>query len=133
MMSARVYERLADCARDALAGGFVVIVDATFHRREDRARFRELAAQSNVAARLIHCDAPNDVLDARVSNRERSDTDASEADLCVLQWQQANFESIRAEEGLAAIDVDTRRPGIVADVFGQISGSRSLEATLGVR
>jgi uncharacterized protein len=126
LMSARVYERLADCARDALAGGYAVIVDAAFQRREDRARFRALAAQCNVLVRLIHCNAPTDVLKARIADRERSAADASEADLSVLQWQQANFEPIRSAEGLAAIDVDTTHAGIVAHVFGQISGSDPL-------
>jgi aminoglycoside phosphotransferase family enzyme/predicted kinase len=115
-MNARTYRRLAASAADALAGGFNVIVDATFQRREDRARFVTLAREMNARLALVRCGAPDAVLEARIRERTRSAHDASEADLAVLDWQRTHFESIGPEEGLAVIDADTTRDSVVSDV-----------------
>ncbi|HEY8510265.1 MAG TPA: AAA family ATPase [Steroidobacteraceae bacterium] len=121
-VSAQVYERLAQCARDALAGGFNVIVDATFQRRDDRARFRELAAEAGIPVRVIHCRAPAHVLEQRIIERARKGKDASEADLSVLQWQREHFEAFDMGENIPAIDADTTDPDVLAKVL------KSLEA-----
>jgi predicted kinase len=104
---ARVYEHLAQCAEHVLCGGYPVIVDATFDRREHRALFRELAARLGVGLRLISCRAPPDVLRRRVAERLAHGTDASEADLPVLRWQEAHAEPVLADEGLSTLEVDT--------------------------
>jgi predicted kinase len=104
---ARVYEHLAQCAEHVLCGGYPVIVDATFDRREHRALFRELAARLGVGLRLISCHAPLDVLRRRVAERLAHGTDASEADPPVLRWQEAHAEPVLADEGLSTLEVDT--------------------------
>ena len=114
--SARVYAHLARCADDALAGGYSVIVDATFSRRGDRERFRRLAVDRGVDLRVIHCQAPKEVLEARIAARQRAQADASEADLAVLAWQESDREPVTADEGLTLIDADTTRATVVADV-----------------
>jgi predicted kinase len=121
--SARVYERLARCADDALAGGYSVIVDATFNRRADRERFRKLAIERGVDFRLIHCHAPKEVLEARIVERQRARADASEADLAVLAWQELHCEPIAADEGLRVIDADTTRACVVSDVCENIAAA----------
>jgi hypothetical protein len=103
----RVYEHLAQCAEHMLCGGYPVIIDATFDRREYRALFRDLAARLGVGLRLIYCRAPPDVLRRRVAERFAHGTDASEADLAVLRWQEAHAEPVLADEGLSSLDVDT--------------------------
>ena len=106
----RVYEHLAACAEQVAAGGYRVIVDATFGRREDRMRFSALASRLGIAVRLLHCRASPEVLRQRVARRHALGTDASEADLDVLQWQEAHEEPIDAGEGLAVTEVDTSQP-----------------------
>lgn len=103
--SAHLYEQLAHHAEDVVAGGWTVIVDATFGRRADRARFRELASRLGVELRLIQCRASPEALRARIASRQRAGTDASEADMAVLQWQKGNFETYSLDEGLVVIDV----------------------------
>jgi predicted kinase len=112
----RVYEHLARCAEDALAGGYPVIVDATFGRRVDRDRFRNLAREQGVELRVLHCHAPRAVLEARIAERREARTDASEADLAVLAWQEAHREPITADEGALVVDADTTRPNVVAEI-----------------
>ena len=126
--TARVYEHLAQCADDALAGGYIVIVDATFHRREDRARFQRIAAERGVDLRLIHCHAPKDLLEVRIAERGRTQADASEADLSVLEWQASHLEPIVAEEDLRVIDADTTRTTVVSDVYSEALAAGSKDA-----
>jgi aminoglycoside phosphotransferase family enzyme/predicted kinase len=103
---ASVYEHLAQCAEDALRGGYPVIVDATFGRRQDRRRFHDLAASLGLTARVIHCQAEPGVLRARISGRLAQGTDASEADVAVLQWQEAHEEPLLESEGFAVTQVE---------------------------
>ena len=105
--SRRVHEHLAVCAEEVLSGGYPAIVDATFVRREDRARFRALAARLRIPLHLLHCRAAPEILRERVSRRHALGADASEADLDVLRWQQEHAEPTAADEGFTVLDVDT--------------------------
>lgn len=105
--SARTYEHLAGCAEQVLEGGLTAIVDATFGRREERARFRELAGRLGVRLHLVSCRAAPDVLRRRVGARLARAEDASEADLGIVQWQEAHAEPLADDEGLDVIEVDT--------------------------
>lgn len=118
--STRVYERLARCAGDVLAGGYTVIVDATFQRREQRAAFRSIAAEH--PALIIHCHAPPDVLEQRILKRRAAGTDASEADLAVLHWQQAQVEPTGPDEGFAVMDVATTGDRAIDELARQLHG-----------
>ncbi len=101
--TARTYGRLEDLARAALADGFAVIADAAFLKREERDRFRRLAADCGVPFAILACEAPADELRRRLRARTG---DASEADVAVLEKQLAWAEPLTEEEtGLAV------RPG----------------------
>ena len=103
----RVYEHLARAAEDVLAGGYTVIVDATFSRHGDREVFRKLARGSGVTACLIHCHAPHDVLVSRVVGRDLHGKDASEADVAVLDWQKQRWEPVQTDEQWEVVTVET--------------------------
>lgn len=118
--SREVYDRLGVCAAAALAGGYPVIVDATFHRRADRARLHALGLQYGAAVRVVFCHAPREVLQQRISARRQSGVDASEADLPVLEWQAKRFEPISPEENLAVIDADTTSGDVASRVQEQL-------------
>jgi len=105
-----VYEDLARAAEDVLAGGYAAVVDATFLRRAQRARFLALAQRLRVPLHLIVCEALPAVLRVRIAERHRGGRDASEADESVLEWQRTHREPVRAEEGLDAIEVSTADP-----------------------
>ena len=108
-VSTRVHERLAECTAQVLAGGYPAIVDASFGRREDRARFHALAQRLDVPLRLLQCRASPQELRRRVAQRHALATDASEADLAVLRWQEDHAEPVDPGEGLAALEVDTTK------------------------
>ena len=99
-----VYDRLAECATDALAGGLTTIVDATFGLARDRARFRALAARLGLDTWIVYCHAGRKVLEARMRKRHRAATDPSEADIGVLNWQAAHFTAPATQEGVTVLD-----------------------------
>lgn len=104
----RTYQRLADLAAATLEAGLVVIVDATFLKREDRRALAGVAERMNTPQVVLSCSAPLDVLEARVSRRREQDRDPSDADLAVLRDQLGNQESFGQTESV--IEVGTGDP-----------------------
>ncbi len=85
-VNARVYAALEHAARDALAAGYCVIIDAVAARPAERRAFAALAAASGVAFAGLWLEAPAEVLIARLQARQG---DASDADAAVLRQQLA--------------------------------------------
>ncbi|MDK9703393.1 MAG: AAA family ATPase [Sulfuritalea sp.] len=96
----RTYARLRALARDLLAAGWPVIVDAAFLRREERATFRALADELGVGFGILHTEAPVDELRLRIVARSG---DASEATVGVLDRQLESFEPLSAAEQAVAV------------------------------
>ncbi len=91
----RTYARLLALARDLLAAGWPVIVDAAFLRREERNDFRALATELGVEFRILATTAPVAELRRRLMARRG---DASEATVAVLERQLAWFEPLDEDE-----------------------------------
>jgi len=119
--SMHVYQHLARCAGDTLAGGYTTIVDATLSRREDRSRFRDLSVELGATACVVHCQAPPEMLRARISERLERGNDPSEADLSVLQWQEMHWDPIQAEESFVVFEAMSTRGDIVDTLTRQIT------------
>jgi uncharacterized protein len=104
---------LAKCAEDVLGGGHSVIVDATFSLRAQRALFAELAKRMSARLQVVVCDAPLTVLKKRITDRYAAGTDASEADLAVLDWQLQHREPIDPAESLDVVTVSANPPAAI--------------------
>lgn len=100
------YDALAAAARSIVDGRFVAIVDASFIRRADRDRFAALARDVGAEFAVVVCDAPPDVLRARVATRLARGADASDATLEVLAHQLQAFERPSADEPAFTIATD---------------------------
>lgn len=96
----RTYERLFSLAREALAAGWPVVLDAAFLRRGERDGARAVAAEAGVPFSIVECSAPHDVLRARLRARRG---DASEADEGVLARLQAAREPLEDDERATAV------------------------------
>lgn len=96
----RTYDRLHALARQLLAAGWPVIVDAAFLRRAERDRFRQLARELDVEFSLLYADAPAAQLRERILARRG---DASEATVEVLERQLDWFEPPAADENALTV------------------------------
>lgn len=100
------YERLKDIAQRVLDAGFSVVLDATFLKHSQRAKFETMGNPCLILA----CEAPVEVLRARVAQRQAAQTDAAEADLAVLEKQLATHEALSEAERAQTIMLDTLQP-----------------------
>lgn len=103
----RTFEHLLACAREALLGGFAVIVDAAFLSREHRRLFEHLAWQLGVPFGILACGADAATLRERVAARDAAGSDPSEAGVAVLEKQLATAEPLDAAERGCAMEVLT--------------------------
>lgn len=119
-MDARVYEELARAATDGLAGGYTVIVDATFLRRDQRTRFAKLSTGLGSPVHFVCCQAPLPVLRARVLARARTALDPSEANLSVLDWQLGRIEPFGPGDPFDVTYVESADRGALEKVLRRI-------------
>ncbi|MDE2607642.1 MAG: AAA family ATPase [Burkholderiales bacterium] len=99
----QTYGRLFTLARMLLAAGWPVVLDAAFLLRGERARARELARELKVPFSILDCDAPLEVLRQRLRLRR---SDASEADVAVLEKLRLAAEPLDEEEQAAVLGAD---------------------------
>ena len=102
----RTYARLKEIALMILDAGFSVVLDATFLKHSQRAMFEAMGTPCPILA----CEAPIEVLRARVAQRHAAKTDAAEADLAVLEKQLATHEALSETERAHTIMLDTLQP-----------------------
>ena len=103
------YAHLRKLAARLLQAGYAVIVDATFLKAQQREPFRQLADELAVPIILLDCQAPDAILRTRVASRMRQGTDASEADLRVLELQMQTREPLSETEQAWTLVVDSRQ------------------------
>jgi aminoglycoside phosphotransferase family enzyme/predicted kinase len=107
----RTYARLYDLTLELLGCGFPVIVDAAFLRHGERARFRDLARQMNVPFAIAAMPADMQLLRARIEQRMAQASDASEADIAVLEKLAAVVEPVSLEECAFTADFADEKKG----------------------
>jgi aminoglycoside phosphotransferase family enzyme/predicted kinase len=108
--NARTYARLAECAANCLKGGENVIVDAASLRGAERHDLIAVAAAHAAPATILHCTAPIEVMRSRIAARRQSGSDASEADVTLLDRQPSYWEPLTDEEHRITVEVDTTDP-----------------------
>jgi uncharacterized protein len=97
------YASLRSRARMLLQDGWSVVVDAAFLRAAERRAFAELAQAEGCPFHILACEAPADELRQRISARQASGHDASEATLAVLEQQFGWLEPLAPDEHAAAL------------------------------
>ena len=108
--SLRIYARLEQLAKAILESGHSAIVDAAFLTRRERAPFRALARAGGFEFRTVVCEAPVELLRARVEARKAQGRDASEADSAVLDHQLAIHEPPAGDELEDVVTIATDQP-----------------------
>ncbi len=102
-----VYDTLLSYARNVVQAGYPVIIDATFLKKEQREKFRKLAQERNIPFKILHLDAAKSLLESRITNRKSAGTDASEADLAVLERQIKSVQPLDSNEQRFEINVNS--------------------------
>ena len=113
--SRRTYGHLAYLAERLLHAGWTVLVDATFIARWQRELLHHVAVACRVPFHILDFSLPPEELKLRVKARSAAGTDASEADLAVLEQQLKSQEPLTGEEVplvVAATSVDEVLAGL---------------------
>lgn len=110
-MSRRTFARLEALATQTLAAGFAVIVDATFLHRKPRDHFGRLANSLGLPFVIIDCRASPEQLRQRLTERERHQQDASEADVTIMERQLLNAEPLTDAELACSIKAESAEGG----------------------
>jgi uncharacterized protein len=105
----RTYARLAELASRILRAGWPVIVDAAFLEKNRRDLFHDLAKRNNARFLILNFQGAETALKARVRERSRKGTDASDADLAVLEHQLKTYQPPTSAEEAYALTIDTDR------------------------
>jgi aminoglycoside phosphotransferase family enzyme/predicted kinase len=100
----RTYSALIQEARDELAKGNSIILDASWSLAQHRDRAREIAAEREALFAIMECTAPEDVLHQRLSKPSRSVTDGR---LELLDDQRAAYQAPTADEAEVLLQIDT--------------------------
>ncbi|MDC1142519.1 AAA family ATPase [Planctomycetota bacterium] len=104
--SAKVYDHLISASGMLERGGFM---DAQWGKREARQRLKENVAAHDGKLLFVHCNAPDDVVKARMDERAKGES-VSDATSDLLDSARESFEPITEDEGLNAIELDTTKP-----------------------
>jgi hypothetical protein len=92
-MTTRTYREMGRAARHELERRGAAIVDATFHRRSERAAFEDGLGGQYSPRLLVECTAPPEVLLSRARAREVERDRVSDAGAAVVQRQLDDSES----------------------------------------
>ena len=95
---AATYQHVAEMAAHAIEAGFPVLVDAAFLERTRRDHFRDVASRLGCPFAILHAEAPDAVLRARIAQRASAARDASEATAAILDRQIAVQDPLSADE-----------------------------------
>ena len=104
---ARTYQRLAGLAAAAIRAAFPAIADAAFLRRDERHRFRALAAGLGAPFLIVSCEAADEILRRRIIARAARTDDPSEADATVLGLQMRSQHPLASAEAAESVCVNT--------------------------
>ncbi|AYF90099.1 hypothetical protein D6Z43_24230 [Pseudomonas sp. DY-1] len=105
--SQATYERLNELARAILHAGFPVVMDATFLKRDQRKAARQVAEETGTPFLILHCHAPEAVIEAWLEQRQTEGNDPSDATMDVVRAQLLSREPLDTVEQAQSKRIDT--------------------------
>ena len=108
-MTGRTYEGLLERTAPVVESGRRAILDATYAQRKHRIAARLWAEKHGVPFGILHCTAPQSVLETRLTKRTAAGTDVSAADVGIMRRQLSTFEPFDETEAACVVRVDTEK------------------------
>lgn len=121
--TAQTYATLARLAASVIDAGYSVIVDATFLDRRQRQPFFDLADRLGVPLRILSFRADVEVLQQRITERQRKGQDISEAGLEVLAHQLSEYTELDTVEAPHTVVIDTEASCTGSELAALINAS----------
>jgi aminoglycoside phosphotransferase family enzyme/predicted kinase len=109
LTSARTFAVLEELAGTLLSLGYPVLVDATFIEEKWRRPFFQLAKKLQVPFVLIDCQASQETITNRLTLRQSTQRDVSEAGVDVMRSQLTSQEPFTMDEQPHVVVVDTEQ------------------------
>lgn len=88
----KTFEYMAQLARQLMAQQYPVILDSCVLKQTERDEFCQIATDAQLPYLIIFCEAPLPELTRRVTARQKTGTDASEATEAVINLQKKWLE-----------------------------------------
>ncbi|MDO7598073.1 MAG: AAA family ATPase [Pseudomonadota bacterium] len=111
------YQYLAETAKLVLHANYPVIIDAACLKFEQRELLRQVATDNEVPFLIIHFTARDDTLRQRIKCRGKT---VSDADLSILEYQLAHWQSLHQDELSNVITIDTESSNDLASLINKI-------------
>ncbi len=106
----QTYDYVRQLAASVAAAGLVTIIDGAFLQRWQRETFRDLAAELQIPFVVLAFTASNATLQRRIVERNLRGTDASDADVAVLDLQLHTCDELAADEQSWTVHYDAETP-----------------------
>ncbi|NRP15411.1 bifunctional aminoglycoside phosphotransferase/ATP-binding protein [Marinobacterium sp. xm-a-152] len=106
-MNMRTFLEMKRVSGILLEAGQTLILDAAYIRQRSRRQFLQLAEELGCPARIIACEPPEKVIEARLAKRSEEREDPTDATIEVMQAQKRVAEPLSEEEEKIALHIDT--------------------------
>jgi predicted kinase len=110
VMTQRTYAAMAEEAETLLRSGQGAILDATFHRREQRQRFFDLAGRYGVPFAVVSLEPPDEIARGRLERRGVEGSDISDGRWEIYLEQRKRSEPLTDVSPRLRLVVDTTSP-----------------------
>ena len=132
--SRRTYGEMLRLAREHLAAGRGVILDASYKRAEERELVRQLAREQGAEAVFVLCTCPLKTVKERLNRRAYNAEAISDGRTEILAAQARDFDPIEAaDQPLLTLDTSREREIVTADLLDfitrQLKGKGGRHAT----
>jgi len=107
LVTQQTYAALRLYAEKILKAGYTAIVDGTFLQKQYRQEMKELAHRLKVPFIILDVQAGKKTLRRRVLGRAAGSSDASEANIAVLEHQIASMQSLDVSEQQHRVLINT--------------------------
>lgn len=128
----QVYQHLQELAKTIISAGYPAIIDAAFLKQAQRQTFQDLAGKLGVPFAILDFRCEPRQLQQRIRARQRKNQDASDADLAVLEHQQATQEPLTEAEQERTLLIETSQPQNFPELVEQLQALLGMSPSISI-